>query len=204
MNFPAKAKICLMFIKYIDMMIPTLHIEFKQVDFITFQIFPIIKKLFQSSNFICFQKGDYVHIWGLKSNAFCLLLTLSGFKTFGFVRHSFVVHVLSVSLIDSSTDPEFLRAKELFVAVLIMSHNVLFTLIVFSQKDSVFFKVAFHGNASVRFFIFTSFLFYIVISSKGLNKNRHKCYLLFDILWYDCFLLGHVHFQWPCSPHPKK
>ena len=62
MNFPAKAKICLMFIKYIDMMIPTLHIEFKQVDFITFQIFPIIKKLFQSSNFICFQKGDYVHI----------------------------------------------------------------------------------------------------------------------------------------------
>ena len=37
-NFPAKAKICVMFISYIDMMIPALQVEFRQVVFTTFQI----------------------------------------------------------------------------------------------------------------------------------------------------------------------
>ena len=37
-NFSAGAKICLMFIKYIDMVIPALQVEFKQVAFITYQI----------------------------------------------------------------------------------------------------------------------------------------------------------------------
>ena len=41
--------------------------------------------------------------------------TESGFITFGFVRHSFIVSVLSISLIDLSTNSEFLRAEELFL-----------------------------------------------------------------------------------------
>ena len=41
--------------------------------------------------------------------------TESGFKTFGFVRHSFTVPALSISLIDSSINSEFLRAEELFL-----------------------------------------------------------------------------------------
>ena len=49
-NFPAEAKMCLMFIKYIDMVIPAPQVEFKQVAFITFQIIlktiPIIRFYF--------------------------------------------------------------------------------------------------------------------------------------------------------------
>ena len=49
-NFPAEAKMCLMFSKYIDMVIPAPQVEFKQVAFITFQIIlktiPIIRFYF--------------------------------------------------------------------------------------------------------------------------------------------------------------
>ena len=53
-NFPAEAKICLIFIKYIDMVMPDLQVEFKQVAFITFQVIletiPIIKFYFFFKN----------------------------------------------------------------------------------------------------------------------------------------------------------
>ena len=39
----------------------------------------------------------------------------SGFKSFGFVRHSLTVPALSISLIDSYTNSEFSRAEELFL-----------------------------------------------------------------------------------------
>ena len=101
-----------MFIKYIDMMIAALQIEFKQVAFITFQIIlktiPIIKIYLALKKMI---------ISYLRCKTKCFLpfvVTESGFKTFGFVKHSFIVPALSISLIDPSTNSEFLKAEELF------------------------------------------------------------------------------------------
>ena len=78
-NFPAEAKICLMIIKYIDMVIPALQVEFKQVALITFQIIvktiPIIKFHFVFKKMI-------IYILGLKPNAFWLLLTLKVYLKF--------------------------------------------------------------------------------------------------------------------------
>ena len=51
-------KICLVFIRYIDMVTPTLQVEFKQVAFITFQIIlktiPIIKFYFVFNKMIIY------------------------------------------------------------------------------------------------------------------------------------------------------
>ena len=41
--------------------------------------------------------------------------TDSGFKSFSFVRHSYTVPALSISLIDSSTNSEILNAEELLM-----------------------------------------------------------------------------------------
>ena len=53
-NFQAKAKICVMFIKYIDMMIPALQVEFRQVVFTTFQI--ILKTIPINKFYFAFKK----------------------------------------------------------------------------------------------------------------------------------------------------
>ena len=51
-----------------------------------------------------------------------------------------------------------------------MSHTVFFALIVFFPKRKVFFEVAFHENVSVRFFIFSGFLFPFIMSIMALNE----------------------------------
>ena len=102
-NLPAEAKICLMFIKYIDMLIPALEVEFKQVAFIIFQI--ILKTILIIKFYFVFKKM-IIYV----SEAKVFADTENRFKTFGFDRNSFTVPALSISLVDSSTNYEFLRA----------------------------------------------------------------------------------------------
>ena len=85
-----------------------------------------------------------------------------------------------------------------------MSQTVFFALIVFFPKRKVFFEVAFHLNVGVRFFIFSGFMFPFIMSIMALNEIVIMVTFYFFFMWYDCFLFGHIHLQFPCSPHPKQ